>query len=136
MTQKVLIVDDHIDFIQSIQLVAEMGGYQVVAVSSAKEALEMLDESFDILVTDLMMPEIDGFALVNKALEINPKLKTLLISAALELAKERFTESAGFDLVENSARFLAKPFDAETFLARLQALWIIYFLAATLCAAF
>ena len=122
MTQKVLIVDDNVDFIQSIQLVAEMGGYQVVAVSSAKEALEKLDESFNILVTDLMMPEIDGFALIDQALKINPKLKTLVISAALELARESYAESAGFDLVENSARFLAKPFDAETFLARLQAL--------------
>lgn len=122
MTQKVLIVDDHVDFIQSISLVAEMGGYQVVAVSSAKEALKKLDESFDILVTDLMMPEIDGFALIDKALEINPKLKTLVVSAALELAKERYAASAGFDLVEHSARFLAKPFDAETFLTRLQAL--------------
>ena len=122
MTQKVLIVDDHVDFIQSISLVAEMGGYQVVAVSSAKEALEKLDESFDILVTDLMMPEIDGFALIDQALKINPKLKTLVISAALELARERYAESAGFDLVEHSARFLAKPFDAETFLTRLQAL--------------
>ena len=121
MAQKVLIVDDHIDFIQSIQLVAEMGGYEVVAVSSAREALDKLDQSFDILVTDLMMPEIDGLALINKALEINPKLKTLVISAALVLAKERYAESAGFDLVEHSARFLAKPFDAETFLARLQA---------------
>jgi len=122
MTQKVLIVDDHVDFIQSISLVAEMGGYQVVAVSSAKEALEKLDESFNILVTDLMMPEIDGFALIDQALKINPKLKTLVISAALELARERYAESAGFDLVEHSARFLAKPFDAETFLTRLQAL--------------
>jgi two-component system NtrC family response regulator len=100
MAQKALIVDDHIDFIQSIQLVAEMAGYQVVAVSSAREALDKLDESFDILVTDLMMPEIDGFALINKALEINPKLKTLVVSASLELAKERYAESAGFDLVE------------------------------------
>ncbi len=57
-----------------------------MAVSSAREALISWMSRF--LVTDLMMPEIDGFALINKALEINPKLKTLVISAALEF-KER-----------------------------------------------
>jgi len=122
MPQKVLIVDDHLDFIQSIQFVAEMAGYSVVALTSPQEALDVMDESFDILVTDLMMPEIDGFTLIEEALKINPKLKVLIISAVLELAKERYAKSAGFSLVDLPSRFLAKPFDAESFLARLQAL--------------
>ena len=65
----------------------ETRGYRVLAMSSAAEALEYLQSaaqgSLDLLMADLIMPQMDGNELIRKAKQIHPGLPTLLVSGTV-----------------------------------------------------
>jgi two-component system cell cycle sensor histidine kinase/response regulator CckA len=88
-------------------------GYTVIDFSSAKEALEKILEGniqFDLLLTDVLMPEMSGPSLVTKLKEIMPKIKVIFISG---YAEEAFTEEYGDNRDFN---FMAKPFSLKQLL--------------------
>ncbi|GEM_PF-1743207 len=80
---KVLVVDDD----SSIRLFCEWvlrESYDVTTVSSGRSALEALQHaSYDLLLTDVMMPEMDGFALIAEALKVRPNLKMAIMTGSL-----------------------------------------------------
>ena len=81
--QKVLVVDD--DAAVGL-LCARMLGeeYDTAMATSAQRALELLgDQSYDVLVTDVRMPAMDGFALSEQAVRLRPSLKVLLMTGSL-----------------------------------------------------
>src|SRR5579864_3891542 len=64
---RVLVVDDHRQARESMSDVLRQAGHQVQCVSSAMEALKVLDrESFDVVITDLQMPGLTGLDFVRK----------------------------------------------------------------------
>ncbi len=64
---KILVVDDDLDTRELIEWVLRRSGAEVTVVASAAQALEALDrERFHILVSDIMMPEEDGYSLLKK----------------------------------------------------------------------
>jgi two-component system cell cycle sensor histidine kinase/response regulator CckA len=89
-------------------------GYSVIDFASGKDALEEIKRdniSFDLLITDVLMPEMSGPNLVTKLQEIKPKLKVIFISG---YAEEAFTEEYG---EKRDFDFLAKPFSLRQLLA-------------------
>ena len=81
----ILIVDDEAQIAASLRRALEhhlQGRYQVVAHSRATEALaELSDKSFDLVVTDLRMPEMNGLELIQAARQISPGTRMILITA-------------------------------------------------------
>ena len=80
---KILVVDDDSQMRELTKEILEIAGFEVFCPKSAMQALELLDkgsDSISLLITDIMMPELDGYQLAEKALEINPSLKVLLAS--------------------------------------------------------
>jgi two-component system sensor histidine kinase/response regulator len=72
---KLLIVDDELPQLRAMCDTLEAEGYSVTGSSSAKQALQaMRDEHFDLAITDLTMPEMDGIAFLTAAREIDPLL--------------------------------------------------------------
>src|SRR3954468_4055591 len=72
---KLLIVDDETAQMTALCKTLELEHYQTVGFSSAREALTALrTQSFDLVLTDMMMPEMDGIALLRHAFEIDPNL--------------------------------------------------------------
>ena len=86
----IMIIDDNLEFLNGIQLTLEMEGYKVWTSRNGQEALNALKETFlkasqkggeiagrkslpDIILADIMMPELDGYALYKQA-QINPYL--------------------------------------------------------------
>lgn len=64
---KLLIVDDHEDCLVLFTFILEAEGADVTAVTCTKKAFVMLERSpFDVLISDIVMPEIDGFAFIEK----------------------------------------------------------------------
>ncbi len=60
---KILVVDDELDAREFVKTVLEDAGYQVVCATNGKEALEITrKENPDLIILDVMMPEMDGFA--------------------------------------------------------------------------
>jgi len=78
---RLLIVDDEVAQMQALCDTLEDHGYAVVGRSSANEALAMLrQESFDVMLADLMMPGMNGIALLREALAIDPMLVAIIMT--------------------------------------------------------
>jgi CheY-like chemotaxis protein len=81
---RVLLVDDEMDGREMVKFMLEQNGVQVKAAASADEALQTLVEwRPDILVSDIGMPEEDGYSLIGKVRALPPELGGNLPAAAL-----------------------------------------------------
>ena len=80
----ILCVEDNEQVLSVRKFMLETRGYRVIAVTSAYAALEHLESaipgSIDLLLTDLVLPGMDGNELVRRAKQMNPFLPTLLVS--------------------------------------------------------
>jgi DNA-binding NtrC family response regulator len=102
----VLIVDDEIDMVGVLHNFLEENNYTVLATMSARKALELLKaHNFDLLIADLVMPEMDGIELLNAAWEIDPDLIGIIMTGhgSIESAVDAMKAGA-FD-------YLLKPFE-------------------------
>lgn len=103
----VLVVDDDDSYCTIIRELLVRNGFEVRLAYSAQEAMELLeDERPDLILTDLMMPEIDGITFIRNLRSMPPhsEIPTIVVSA-LVMARERTAAAqAGADA------FVAKPF--------------------------
>ncbi|MFN2456228.1 MAG: PAS domain S-box protein [Pyrinomonadaceae bacterium] len=105
---KILVVEDDPDLRSLLDISLQAHGYDVTNCSSGGSALEELRRrDFDLLLTDLMMPEMDGIALLKAALEIDPHLVGIIITGQgkIQTAVDAM-QSGAFD-------YLLKPFSPE-----------------------
>ncbi len=80
--KKVLIVDDELDTLELIKLVLESGGFETVLVNNGLEALDKVKKSKpDLVLLDIMMPDMDGWEVFKKIKENNPKLPVAILTA-------------------------------------------------------
>ena len=78
---KLLIVDDEIAQMTALCKTLQLEGYETVGFSSAGEALSTLrTQSFDLVLTDMMMPEMDGITLLRSAFEIDSNLVGIVMT--------------------------------------------------------
>ena len=115
MTDKVLIVDDEQDFLNIISDRLTARDMNVSTASSAKDAIKQIDEeSFDAVVLDLQMPEMDGLETLKVMKEKNPDLQVILLTghATVEKGIEAMKLGA-MDLIE-------KPADLATIVERIK----------------
>ncbi len=109
---RVLIVDDDFDICEALQLVLE-SRYQVEIAYNGEQALQRLaSETFDAMVLDLMMPVMDGEALMVELKARGIEIPVVFASAATHLAAR--AKSAG------AAAWLSKPFEAHELEAALE----------------
>lgn len=109
---KVLIVDDEPSIREILSLILEDAGYNVVTAENGVAALDILkaDWDFDLLLTDLRMPHMDGVELFERAREINADIEAVIISAYSDVKKAVKAIKLGvFD-------YLQKDFDSEELL--------------------
>ena len=106
---KMLVVDDDAIVLESCRRILESAGIEAVLTSSAKEALDALEvpreESFDLMLVDVIMPEYDGIYLMGSVRERWPDMPVIVMSGYPTpevMAKGR---RAG------AYYFIAKPFD-------------------------
>ena len=107
----VLIVDDEIDMVGVLHNFLEENGFVVVATLSARKALELMRaHNFDLLIADLVMPEMDGIELLNAAWEIDPDLIGIIMTG------HGSTESAVDAMKAGAFDYLLKPFEFKMLL--------------------
>lgn len=61
MKEKIMIVDDHEDIREVVHVLLTNEGYQIIEAKDGKEALELLDDEIDLIILDVMMPEMNGY---------------------------------------------------------------------------
>ncbi|NPA12032.1 MAG: sigma-54-dependent Fis family transcriptional regulator [Epsilonproteobacteria bacterium] len=105
---KVAIVEDDINMRKSLSLALKANGFDVVEYRNAVDALKKLDESVDIIVSDITMPKMDGIEFVK---ELNGKYDVILITGNATLTKA--IEALRLGVKD----FLTKPFEIEDLIA-------------------
>lgn len=113
---KLLIVDDEIQIIELIKKYAHFSGYETKEAYNGKEAIELAKkEAFDLIVMDIMMPEIDGFTAVKEIRKFT-SIPVILLSAR----SEEYDKLYGFDLGIDD--YVTKPFSPKELMMRISAI--------------
>ena len=80
--KKVLIVDDEPDTLELVKLVLESRGFKTMLASSGIEALAQINiQKPDLVLLDIMMPDMDGWDVFRKIKEIDPKIPIAILTA-------------------------------------------------------
>lgn len=116
-SKKILHVDDEPDIVYVVEFILTSGGFEVVRINDSTEAVaNLLKDSFDLLILDLMMPKMSGFDVMT-AIRKEPKLKKqpVLILSSRQLSNEetRFLE-------DMNAKVMAKPFEPHRLLEKVR----------------
>ncbi|MCL9820389.1 sigma-54 dependent transcriptional regulator [Helicobacter sp. 14348-15] len=106
---KLAIVEDDINMRKSLEIaLGEYEEFEVVSFKNAKDALKKLDDSIDLIITDINMPQMDGIEFLR---ELNGRYEALIITGNATLNK-------AIDSIRLGVKdFLTKPFDIETLVA-------------------
>jgi len=108
-TETILVVDDEIAVLSLTTLMLERYGYEVLAAASAKEALHLFevwpDIEIDLLLVDIVMPEMNGVELASRIRAIRPDLPILYFSAYSEQETLR-------PIIARTSPYIAKPFNS------------------------
>jgi DNA-binding response OmpR family regulator len=113
----VLVVEDDLAIRRLVKMVLDRERYRVEVASDGAEAVLKLGlADYDVIILDLMMPNLDGFAFMDSLSEGDPqRLKKIIVtSAASALVIQKRMQGAPFDL-------LPKPFDIDDLVARVRA---------------
>jgi PAS domain S-box-containing protein len=113
----ILVVDDEAALLSLNSEILVRHGFNVFSAGSAKQALDILEhEMVDILISDIIMPEMDGYQLAAIVKEKYPKIKIQLASG--------FTSGDNADAVDEGLKknLLSKPFNSKSLLNRIQQL--------------
>lgn len=105
---RVLVVDDHSNMVASLAMGLRQHGYVVDEAVGGKAAIEhLVDDTFDVVLTDLRMDGIDGMAVLRHCLKVSPQTQVIVMTAfgTIEIAVEAMKNGA--------YEFIAKPFDDE-----------------------
>ena len=114
---KILVVDDEDDLCEILKFNLETEGYQVTTANSAEDALELDIASFDLLLLDVMMGGMSGFAMA-KQLKANPATANVPIIFLTARDTENDTVT-GFNL--DADDYISKPFSLREVLVRVRA---------------
>lgn len=107
----VAVVDDEPRILESLADLLESAGYDVQLHGSGSSLLATGVTGIDCLITDIGMPEMDGFELRSRVKQIRPELPVFLISGRRDLANEPNAAALG------DSEFFRKPFDGIVLLA-------------------
>jgi len=102
---RILLAEDDEDMRRFLARALENAGYQVVSFNNGRDAYDRLrEEPFHLLLTDIVMPEMDGIELARKASELDPDLKIMFITGFAAVALNPDSEAP------KDASVLSKPF--------------------------
>ena len=113
----ILVVDDEVALLHLMEEILSQQGYQVISVDSAKKALDILKTTpVDLLLSDVIMPEMDGYQLAATVQAQYPDLKIQLASG---FTNDRNSSQLDTNLVEN---MIKKPFNISELLSKTRTL--------------
>lgn len=114
---RILLVEDEKSLREGLQLNLELEGYEVVSTGNGRQALELFAaQHFDLLLLDVMLPEVDGFSIAEQVRLTNTEVPILMLTAK-DLAQDRI-----MGLKRGADDYLTKPFHLEELLLRVSKL--------------
>jgi len=114
---KILVVEDEKDLNRTMCSFLSRCGYEAVGALNANEAYdEMYGQMFDVIISDIMMPGIDGYEFAKTVRELNQEIPILFVTARDDFESKRKGFRAGID------DYMVKPVDLEELVLRIEAL--------------
>ena len=102
----ILLVEDHTDTRRVLSTLLGRSGHEILTANGVSDALQVLaNMRVNVLLSDLGLPDGDGLDLVAKAKSLQPKIKTIALTARGSQKDHELGKKAGFD------HYLTKPFD-------------------------
>lgn len=114
---RILVVEDDVDQNRTVCSFLSNNGYEVCGCISANEAYDALYESsYDMIITDIMMPHVDGFEFAQSVRDINKTIPILFITARDDISAKQRGYRIGAD------DYMVKPIDLDELILRIGAL--------------
>ncbi|OCQ22680.1 hypothetical protein A7985_01590 [Pseudoalteromonas luteoviolacea] len=114
---RILVVDDEASLADVIAKLLCQAGHTVDTKTCGMDALEVLKEhSYDLIISDVLMPDVNGFSLVKQAQGLHPEIKVQMISGYVDIEKVSDFDSALY------ANIIRKPFRPQELLNRVATL--------------
>lgn len=115
---KILVVEDDRELNRAVCSYLTKNGYEAIGCLGANEAYDEMygGTIFDIIISDIMMPEIDGFEFAKTVRELNEDIPILFMTARDDFASKQRGFKAGID------DYMVKPIDLDELLLRIEAL--------------
>lgn len=115
---QVLVVEDDQELNRTVCAYLNQNGYQTLGCLNANEAYDAMygGTLFDLIISDIMMPGVDGFAFAKTVRELNQEIPILFMTARDDFASKQRGFQAGID------DYMVKPIDLDELLLRMEAL--------------
>ncbi|SDK41115.1 response regulator transcription factor [Lacicoccus qingdaonensis] len=113
--QKILIVEDDEKIARVIQLELEFESYEVSNAYTGKEALDKYEEDFDLILLDVMIPELNGLEVLRRIRQKDEAVRIIMLTA-----RDAVMDKVG-GLDSGANDYMTKPFEIEELLARIRA---------------
>ena len=115
---QVLVVEDDQELNRTVCAYLNQNGYQALGCLNANEAYDAMygGTLFDLIISDIMMPGVDGFAFARTVRELNQEIPILFVTARDDFASKQRGFQAGID------DYMVKPIDLDELLLRMEAL--------------
>lgn len=114
---KILVVEDDRELNKTVCTFLNGSGYEAVGCLGAAEAYDAMYENiFDLIISDVMMPDIDGFEFVRTVRQLNTKIPILFMTARDDFASKQRGYRVGID------DYMVKPIDLDELFLRIGAL--------------
>ena len=114
---KILLAEDDIDMRRFLVKALQTAGYDVASFDNGLSAYNRLrEEPFELLLTDIVMPEMDGIELARRATELDPEIKVMFITGFAAVALNPDNNAP------KDARILSKPFHLKDLVNEVQRL--------------
>ncbi len=105
---QILLAEDDKSMLNFLIIALERAGHKVSATKNGSEALDALqNKEFDLLLTDIVMPGIDGIELAQKATDKYPNIKVMFITGFAAIAMEKYNKQ---NSDTEQMQMLSKPF--------------------------
>jgi two-component system cell cycle response regulator CpdR len=109
---KIILAEDDNDMRRFLEKALEKAGHQVTSFAEGASAFEEIKgKTFDLLLTDIVMPEMDGIELARRAAELDPNLKIMFITGFAAVALHPDSKAP------KDAKVLSKPFHLRDLVA-------------------
>jgi len=110
---RILLVEDEEQIRKLMKMNLELEGYEVVSVDNGRKAIDIIEgQHFDLIILDVMLPEVDGFQICQKVRLNNTKVGIIIVSAK-DTSQDRIS-----GLKYGADDYLTKPFNLEELLLR------------------
>lgn len=114
--KRILHVDDEPDTLKVVKTILEKEGFEIQSVESGKGALDKIKiDSYDLILLDIMMPDMSGWDLFTQISEIKQEYKVIFLTV-LEISESRLEQLRKHGVKD----YIMKPFDRDELVARIK----------------